>query len=235
MKYKAKILLVEDDTNLGDVLTDYLELQNFHVVRATDGERGLYKFVTDKIDLCIIDVMLPKMDGFSLVQAIRKKDKLQPIILLSAKTSQEDKLHGLRLGADDYITKPFNSEELVLRIESILRRIVIKIKKEKAPNYIRIGEYRFDIRNMQLKHKEEAITLTRKEASLLQLFYDNKNQVVSREMAFKLIWHKDIEEEDGQSRSLDVYVVKLRKYLASDTNIGIINIHGSGYKLMIAK
>lgn len=234
MKNTYKILLVEDDINLGDVILDFLELQNYQVTRSFDGESAWNKFENDSFDLCIVDIMLPKMDGFSLIELMHKKNKDQAIIVLTAKSLQEDRIKGLKLGADDYITKPFNLEELNLRILSILKRVALAPKKEKSQGILKFGEHKIDLKNRILHIGGNAIELTRKELSLLQLLIEHKNTVVSREMAFKLIWNKDFDAESG-SRSLDVYIVKLRKFLQDDNNISIQNVHGSGYKLMISK
>ena len=233
MKNGIKILLVEDDINLGEVVTDFLELKDYTVTRSLNGEDAWKTFETNIFDVCIVDIMLPKMDGFSLIEMIRKKDKNQPVIILTAKSLAEDKIKGLKLGADDYITKPFNLEELELRVQAILKRMSA-VKKEKNPSHLKFGDFRIDLRNRLLKNGETELTLTRKELSLLQLLVENRNMVVSREMAFRLIWNKEF-EADSVSRSLDVYIVKLRKYLQDDPNINIVNVHGSGYKMVVNK
>ena len=234
MKNSIRILLVEDDINLGEVLSDFLEMKDYVVVRSLNGEDAWKSYDSGSFDICIVDIMLPKMDGFSLIDLIKKKDKNQAIIILTAKSLAEDKIKGLKMGADDYITKPFNLEELELRIQSILKRMVNQPKKEKNSTVLKIGEFRLDLRNRTLKNGESEITLTRKEASLMQLLIENKNLVVSREMAFRLIWNKEFDAE-SVSRSLDVYIVKLRKYLQDDPSINIVNVHGSGYKMVYTK
>lgn len=232
MKEGLKILLVEDDINLGDVISDFLELKNHQVVKCLNGEDAWKSFESSIFDICILDLMLPKMDGFSLLELIRKKDKNQAVIILTAKSLVDDKIKGFQLGADDYITKPFNLEELELRIQAVLKRGLANTKKEKSPAFLKIGDFKLDLRNRLLKINETENELTRKETELLKLLIENKNTVVSREMAFKVVWDKDFNADSG-SRSLDVYIVKLRKYLSEDSSINIVNVHGSGYKLSV--
>jgi DNA-binding response OmpR family regulator len=226
---KPAILLVEDDPNLSFVLQDYLEMLNFKIILGKDGEEGLDKFKKNKVTLCLLDVMLPKMDGFALAEEIRKIDQTVPFIFLTAKTLKEDRIKGFRLGCDDYITKPFSTEELSLRIQAILKRCAGPlIPKEKT--VYKLGKYSFDHENMVLKFGSEVTVLTRKENSLLKLLYENRNQILTRETALKSIWGTD---DYFIGRSMDVFIAKLRKYLKDDSSISITNVHGTGFKLEI--
>jgi two-component system, OmpR family, response regulator len=223
------ILLVEDDPNLSIVLQDYLEMLNFKIILCKDGEEGLDKFKRSKVTLCILDVMLPKMDGFTLAEEIRKIDQTIPLIFLTAKTLKEDRIRGFRLGCDDYITKPFSTEELSLRIQAILKRCATP-NAQKEKSVYKLGKYIFDNDNMVLKIGNEVNVLTRKENALLKLLYDNRNQILTREIALKSIWGSD---DYFIGRSMDVFIAKLRKYLKDDPSISITNIHGTGFKLEI--
>lgn len=224
-----KILLVEDDINLGSILSEFLALKKFDVDLCKDGEEGIAKFNSNSYDLCLLDIMMPKMDGFTLAKEIRNIDKSIPIIFLTAKSMQKDKIVGLKLGADDYITKPFNTEELLLRISAILKR-------SSNGNYYRkttafnVGKYSFDHSKRELIYKKVIQSLTYKEAELLRLLCENKNHILRRELALKEIW-KD--ETYFTSRSMDVYITKLRSYLKSDKSIVIENVHGVGFKLIV--
>lgn len=231
-KHKAKILLVEDDPNLSLVLVDYLEMLTYETILSKDGVNGLNTFKTNNFDLCILDVMMPKKDGFSLAEDIRKINQDVPIIFLTAKSLKEDRIRGFKVGCDDYITKPFSTEELSLRIEAILKRSTIKSKLaviEKQESYT-IGSYTFDYSNMMLINKDKKQNLTRKEADLLKLLCDNKNMILKRETALRNIWGDD---DYFIGRSMDVFITKLRKYLKDDPNISITNIHGTGFKLEV--
>jgi len=230
METKAKILLVEDDANLSLVLKDYLEMLNYDTVLKKDGEEGLEAFKEEDFNLCILDVMMPKKDGFSLAQDIRNLDKDIPIIFLTAKTLKEDRITGFKAGCDDYITKPFSTEELSLRIEAILKRCVVQYRQENIPKVFEIGKYSFDHENMVLQFEESEKTLTRKEAALLKLLCKNKNQLVTRDFALKQIWGSN---DYFIGRSMDVFIAKLRKMLSQDSNIVIKNIHGTGFKLEV--
>ena len=220
---KISILLVEDDPNLGLMTKDFLEMNNYDVSLATDGEKGLIAFTNKKYDLCIFDVMLPLKDGFTLAEEIYVIDPLMPIIFLTAKALKEDKIKGLKIGADDYITKPFHTEELILRIKAILRRL----KKEEVTT-IEIGSFLFDLKNQQLIHPTGTQPLTKREADLLKLFCDNGNTIITREHALKQIWGND---DYFLGRSMDVFISRLRKYLKADPNIQLTNVHGTGFKL----
>lgn len=227
-----RILLVEDDQNFGDVLRSYLEMNDYDVTLATDGNSGLEAFKKGTFDLCIFDVMMPKKDGFTLAKEIREKNTEIPIVFLTAKVMKEDILQGFKIGADDYITKPFNSEELLLRIHAILKRSQkgISIAKDDMKDY-QIGDYHFNfpLRILSLNGVETA-KLSPKEALLLKLFCLNINEVLSRSEALSKIWGED---NYFTARSMDVFVTKLRKYLKDDPNIEIVNIHGNGFQLFV--
>jgi DNA-binding response OmpR family regulator len=226
----AKILLVEDDTNLGIVLSDFLEICNYEVVLAIDGIVGMEFFKNGDFDLCILDVMLPFKDGFTIAEEIRAKNQEIPIIFLTAKNMEKDRIRGLKTGADDYITKPFSTEELSLRIEAILRRSKYSIIKNELPAVFSIGTYSFDYNNHILRNSKKEVRLTRKEAEVLRLLSINMNQLVRREIALKNIWGED---DYFMGRSMDVYITKLRKFLSDDTNVSIVNIPRTGFKLEV--
>jgi len=229
-EYKLRILLAEDDPNLGSVLKDSLELEDNYVELYDDGEKAWNAFNKHDFDICIFDVMMPKKDGFTLAAEVKKVDKNIPIIFLTAKSMQEDKIQGLSLGADDYITKPFSFEELTLRIEAIMRRI----RDAHIPNVdqkdFKIGNYEYNSEYRLLTLGKEEQKLTTKEGELLKLLAYNKNQVLDRDIALKSIWGND---NYFTGRSMDVYITKLRKYLKEDDRIEIVNIHGKGFKLLI--
>lgn len=226
MKEKSRILYVEDDETLSFVTMDNLELNGYKVDHCPDGEMALESFYKNNYDLCILDVMLPKMDGFALAEKIRASDPNVPILFLTAKSMKEDRLQGLRLGADDYITKPFSIEELILKIEIFLKR---KFVTAPANEVFRIGRYSFDYRNLTLALDEEKRSLTQKEADLLKMLYDHKNNVVKRSVILEKLWGED---DYFLGRSMDVFISRLRKYLSGDPNLKIDNIHGVGFKLV---
>jgi DNA-binding response OmpR family regulator len=226
---QISILLVEDDPNLCMVLQDFLELMSYNVVIATDGLSGLRNFKNHSIHLCLLDVMLPKMDGFSLAKEIRQINPQMPIIFLTAKSLKEDRLKGFQLGCDDYITKPFSTEELHLRIKAIMRRCYKQMPGIQDDS-IKIGKFRFDVKNQVLHSGFGDQTLTRKEAGLLKLLYEYKNQVLTREEALQKIWG---DSDYFIGRSMDVFIVKLRKYLREDPDVTITNVHGIGFKLEV--
>ncbi len=226
-----EVLLVEDDPNLGMLLKEYLNAKGYHTDLAVDGQQGWEEFVRKDYDLCIFDVMMPKMDGFSLVKEVRMSGKDVPVIFLTARSLKEDTLQGFRMGADDYITKPFEREELLLRIEAILRRYQKKPHAAGSePSVYNFGIYTYDADHHLLKYRNESIKLTSKEAGLLKLFCQNFNQPISRSYALKMIWGDD---SYFNARSMDVYLSKLRKYLREDPSVQIINLHGEGFKMMI--
>lgn len=227
----TKVLLLEDDDNLGQILKEYLELKGFIPTLCRDGKAGLQAFQKGKYDLCIFDVMMPIMDGFTVAEEVRKIDKQTPIIFLTAKAMKEDAIQGLKLGADDYLTKPFSMEELRLRIAAILRRTKLSLEHQQAPELksYTLGHFKFDSDLQVLKGGGEEFKLTSKEAELLTMLCQNKNQTLERSIALKKIWFDD---NYFNSRSMDVYITKLRKYLKSDDRLQIINVHGTGFKLI---
>ena len=227
---KANILYVEDDPYLSYVTCDNLEKHGYSVKHCIDGESALETFNNTEFDLCILDVMLPKLDGFSLAKKIRDNNKNIPIIFLSAKSMKEDRINGLLLGGDDYITKPFSIEELILKIEVFLKRNKINIENFQETHCYEIGKYCFDFPNLQLVYQENTYNLTGKEADLLRYFCVNANKVVKREEILNAVWGDD---DYYLSRSLDVFISRLRKYLQHDKNIVIKNVHGVGFKLVI--
>jgi two-component system, OmpR family, response regulator VicR len=232
MEKRARILYVEDDMTLSFVTRDNLELKGYTVDFCEDGETAL-EMIRDKFyDLFILDVMLPKMDGFTLAGKIRDKDSDVPILFLTARSTKEDRILGLQLGADDYITKPFSIEELVLKIEVFLRRSRIIQPVEKRQVTLNLGHYQFDVANQQLNEGTKSYRLTFRECELLKLLGENINQIVKREEILMKIWGND---QFFSSRSLDVFISRLRKLLHSDPSIRIENIHNIGYRMKITK
>ena len=228
MNDKMRILLCEDDENLGMLLREYLQAKGYETELFADGEAGYRGFVRGRYDICVLDVMMPKKDGFTLAQEIKQADKDMPIVFLTAKTLKEDVFEGFKLGADDYITKPFSMEELTLRIEAILRRVQGKRRTENA--IFKIGSYTYDPHKQTLQRGEEKTKLTTKESELLTLLYQHANDILQREYALKSIW---IDDNYLNARSMDVYITKLRKHLRDDEDVEILNVHGKGYKLII--
>ena len=228
-----KILLAEDDPNLGDILKDYLELKGkFDVTLCKDGDEALRQFGKEPFDLCILDVMMPRKDGFTLGKEIRKANSEIPIIFATAKGMMEDKTEAFELGGDDYITKPFRVEELLLRIHALLRRASRERQgEEEYPDKFQIGEYSFDYVAQQISHNGQQQKLSTKEAELLRLLCIKKNDVLTREEALLKIWHDD---NYFNGRSMDVFLSKLRKYLRDDPKVEIVNVHGKGYKLLVS-
>lgn len=227
MEERLKILLCEDDENLGMLLREFLAAKGFSADLCSDGEKGYKAFLKGKYDLCVLDVMMPKKDGFTLASEIRNVNSEVPIIFLTAKTLKEDVLEGFQIGADDYITKPFSMEELVSRISAILRRV--KGKKEKEVTMYQIGKFTFDTQKQTLTIGDVTKKLTTKESELLSLLCHHMNEILERNYALKHIW---IDDNYFNARSMDVYITKLRKLLKDDPQIEIINIHGKGYKLI---
>ncbi|MGC8749769.1 response regulator transcription factor [Hydrotalea sp.] len=227
-KKKYKILLCEDDTNLGMVLKNYLELNDYDVVLERDGRLGLAAFQREKFDICLLDVMMPNVDGFTLAEEIRDVDPDIPLFFLSAKTMKEDVVQGYRLGADDYITKPFDSEVLLLKIKAILKRNEEENRINDNVEFD-LGAYHFNPKLRELSHNGQTHTLSPKENELLKMLAEHKNDLLPRERALKKIWGSDTY---FNGRSMDVYIAKLRKYLKDDTNIEIVNIHGNGFRLV---
>ena len=228
-KETVKVLLAEDDENLGSLLREYLNAKNYRTQLYPDGVQALEAFQQEDFDLCIIDIMMPKMDGFTLAKEIRKLNSSTPFIFLTAKTMQEDVIEGFSLGADDYMTKPFSMEELLYRIKAILRRTSPEEESEKNRDLFDIGKYTFDANKQLLTIDGNTRKLTTKEAELLRLLCNNKNQMLDRNYALRTIWEDD---SYFNARSMDVYITKLRKYLKEDPNIQILNVHGKGYKLI---
>lgn len=221
-----KILLVEDDPSLGFVTKDVLTLRGYDVTLCRDGEDGERSFFSGAYDLCILDIMLPKMDGFSLARSIRKKNSSIPILFVSAMSMEVDKLEGFATGADDYITKPFSLDELLCRIEVFLRRSHSVVQS--AETIVFLGKYAFDFSNLTLRNNASEKTLTQKEAEVLKLLYHNRERVLKREEILKHVWGDD---DYFMGRSMDVFISKLRKYLKEDPSVQIVNYHGVGFKL----
>lgn len=234
---KTKILLVEDDKAMAKVLKRYLDVRGYDVTHCNNGKQGFQEFSGDKnFDLCILDVLMPYTDGFTLAQEIRKLDKYVPILFVSSKTLSEDKIKAFKIGADDYITKPFNAEELALRINAIIKRqqsepkIVESI--DTMPDVIHIGNYEFNFPFQRLILGEDERKLTTREAELLRFLYFHKNDLIKREYILQEIWGDD---DYYKGRSLDVFMSRLRKYLKEDPKIQIINVHAIGFKFVVAE
>jgi DNA-binding response OmpR family regulator len=227
---KPKILLCEDDTNLGMVLKNYLELNDYDVILERDGRLGLAAFQREKFDICLLDVMMPNMDGFALAEEIRDINPDVPLFFLSAKTMKDDIIQGYKLGADDYITKPFDSEVLLLKIKAILKRNE-EMHREEVNAEFDMGRYHFNPRLRELTFDGKIQVLSPKENELLKMLCEYKNDLLSREIALKKIWGSDTY---FNGRSMDVYIAKLRKYLKEDSTIEIVNIHGNGFRLVAA-
>jgi two-component system OmpR family response regulator len=227
-KKQFKILLCEDDANLGMVLKNYLELNDYEITLERDGRLGLAAFQREKFDICLLDVMMPNMDGFTLAEEIRDIDPDIPLFFLSAKTMKEDIIQGYKLGADDYITKPFDSEVLLMKIKAILKR---NEEENRISDNIEfnLGTYHFNPKLRELKNGDLVQTLSPKENDLLKMLAEHKNDLLPRERALKKIWGSDTY---FNGRSMDVYIAKLRKYLRDDTTIEIVNIHGNGFRLV---
>lgn len=227
---KTKILLVEDDPSLGFVTTEALKDSGYDVKLAKDGHLAFEVFFKGDFELCILDVMLPKKDGFTLAKEIRQVNEQMPILFLTAKSMQADRLQGFELGADDYLTKPFEIEELVLRIEAILKRARRENAKQTGRDRFAIGSYEFSFKSQELRRDGQVKTLTKKESDLLRLLAVHMNRTLERELALKLIWGQD---DYFLGRSMDVFITKLRKYFKDDPNISIENIHGKGFQLCV--
>ena len=224
---KTRLLLAEDDENLGSLLREYFQAKSYETHWLTDGEKAYNSFKKNKYEICILDIMMPRKDGFTLAREIRIIDPEVPIIFLTAKSMKDDVLEGFSIGADDYITKPFSMEELLFRIEAILRRTHGKGSQNKQMEF-KIGKLRFDANKQILTLGEEQQKLTTKETELLKLLCNNANTVLERNFALKTIW---VDDNYFNARSMDVYITKLRKYLKADPSVEIMNIHGKGYKL----
>ncbi len=228
---KSKVLLVEDDSNFGNVLKNYLELNDFDVTLERDGRLGLAAFQREKFDICLLDVMMPHVDGFTLAEEIRDIDPDVPLFFLSAKTMKEDILTGYKLGADDYITKPFDSEVLLMKIKAILKRNE-ETKSETENKEFDLGIFHFNPKLRELTANGTTHTLSPKENELLRMLCEYKNDLLPRETALKRIWGSDTY---FNGRSMDVYIAKLRKYLKEDSKVEIVNIHGNGFRLVVSE
>lgn len=224
---ECSILLVEDDFNLGLVVQDLLKLEGYTVHLARDGKEGLQRFNSARYDLCLLDVMLPAKDGFTLAEDIRKINADVPIVFLTAKGMPTDKVKGFKTGADDYITKPFENDELLLRIKAILRRSGAS-PADAAPTEYRIGTYTYNPSGYMLCINQRCTKLTRKEADLLKLLCEHKNKVIERDLIANMVWGDD---SYFVGRSMDVFITRLRKHLADDPAVAIENVHGVGFRL----
>jgi two-component system, OmpR family, response regulator len=231
-KTLIKVLLAEDDRNLGNILKNYLDAKGYVTTLCINGEEAIGSFGKNDFDFCILDIMMPVKDGFEVAREIRAKDRKVPILFLTAKSMQEDKLKGFEAGADDYITKPFSMEELLMRMQAILRRSDDSPKIIPPENIFRIGQYTFDFNRQTLTIRNKEQKLTSKEAGLLQLLCTSANDVLDRSVALNKVWNDD---SYFNARSMDVYIVKLRKYLREDPSVELINVHGIGFKLVMNK
>lgn len=228
---QTRLLLAEDDRNLGNILRTYLDAKGYQTTLCANGQEAIDVFQPGNFDFCILDIMMPVKDGFTVAAEIRALDRKTPILFLTAKSMQEDKLKGFELGADDYITKPFSMEELLLRIQAILRRTESPPKEASGTeNLLQIGNYVFDFHRQTLTIRKKEQKLTSKEAGLLKLLCLHANEVLDRSTALREIWNDD---SYFNARSMDVYIVKLRKYLRDDPNVELINVHGVGFKLVM--
>ena len=228
MEKKQRILLCEDEESLGMLLREYLQAKGYNAELHLDGESGYRAFLKGDYDMCLLDVMMPKMDGFALAKEIRSINSEIPIIFLTAKNLKDDILNGFKAGADDYLTKPFSMDELVFRMEAIMRRVKGSVKK--VQTIYELGWYTFDSHRQMLTMGDTNTKLTTKESELLAMLCAHKNQVLERELALKTIW---IDDNYFNARSMDVYITKLRKHLKSDPRIEINNVHGKGYRLIV--
>ena len=227
---KVKVLLAEDDKNLGSILKTYLEAKGYLVTLAGNGDEALVFYRKDNFDFCVLDVMMPMKDGFTLAKDIRASDKKIPILFLTAKSMQEDVLEGFKAGGDDYLTKPFSMDELLARMTAILRRVNVALEIEPRSKIFKVGEYTFDYNRQVLSYNNIEHKLTSKESELLKLLCESANQVLDRKEALNRIWNDD---SYFNARSMDVYIVKLRKYLKEDPMVELLNVHGVGFKLVI--
>ena len=229
-KVQTRLLLAEDDRNLGNILKNFLEAKGYATTLCLNGQEAVDTFSRKEFDICILDIMMPVKDGFAAATEIRAINRRVPILFLTAKALQEDKLKGFEIGADDYITKPFSMEELMLRMQAILRRTEDGPKTGAADNLYSIGGYTFDYNRQTLIYRNREQKLTSKEAGLLRLLCLHANDVLDRHTALKEIWNAD---SYFNARSMDVYIVKLRKYLKEDPRVELLNVHGVGFKLVM--
>lgn len=231
-KKKGRILLIEDDKTLSTIIRDILEINKYEVVLCKNGEEGLATYRTRKFDLLLVDIMMPKMDGISLVKKIRRFDQRIPIIFITAKDMKADKVEGFRAGADDYIVKPFSTDELLLRIEAIFKRVTHarELLLTSSSEIITFGKFTLNVAEQELIIGDKKIHLTRKECDLLRLLLMKRNELLLREVALKAIWGDD---DYFIGRSMDVFISRIRKYLKDDPNVKIVNIHGLGFKIVV--
>ena len=223
---KAKLLVVEDDPNLGDILKEYLEMKGYEPTLCRDGEEGWNKFKKDKFDLCLLDIMMPKKDGFTLAKEIKKVQEDLPILFLTAKNQKDDIIEGLKIGADDYLTKPFSMEELIVRIKAHLDKLRTR---QSLSDWIALGKYEFHPTRQLLKLGDHEQPLTSRESQLLQILLQNANDITDRTVILNQIWGSD---DFFNARSMDVFITKLRKKLQGDPSIQILNVRGYGFKLV---
>jgi len=228
---RHRILLLEDDPNLGQIVQEHLQMQGFDVTLCVDGEDGMQAFTHDRFDLCLIDIMMPRKDGFTFAREVRQHDQQTPLIFLTAKSLKEDRIEGFRIGCDDYITKPFSVEELILRIQAVLRRTVASQATEPETTVFEIGAFHFDSNRHILRHGANEHKLTSKESDLLRLLCLHMNQTLTRDEALREIWG---DENYFAGRSMDVFISRLRKYLRADKRVEIMGIHGKGFRLIVS-
>ncbi len=226
---KINVLLTEDDPNLGMLLREYLNAKGYETTLAENGKKGYDEFAKGGFDICILDVMMPVKDGFTLAEEIRQTDKHIPIIFLTAKSMKDDKLKGFGVGADDYVTKPFSMDELLMRMQAVLRRSLPETAKAHKKAVLTVGNFTFDYDRQTLEIDGEEKRLTTKEADLLHMLCENRYDVLDRNYALNKIWGDD---NYFNSRSMDVYIAKLRKYLSLDPEVELVNVHGKGFKLL---
>ncbi|MPM16548.1 Transcriptional regulatory protein SrrA [bioreactor metagenome] len=231
-KKKGRILLVEDDRTLSTLVRDILEINKYEVVLCSNGEEGLATFKSQKFDLMLVDIMMPKMDGITMIKEIRRYDQRVPIIVISAKDMKDDKVEGFRAGADDYVVKPFSTDELLLRIDAILKRVqrAQEMLLTTTTEIIEFGNCKLDVGEQNLTIKNKTLHLTRKECDLIRLLAMKRNELLLREVALKAIWGDD---DYFIGRSMDVFISRIRKYLKDDNKVEIVNVHGLGFKMMI--
>jgi len=227
--HSASVLLLEDDPNLGLILQEHLQLNGYRVTLCVNGADGLAAIRRGRFDLCLVDVMMPRMDGFTFAREVKKSDGGTPIIFLTAKSMKDDRIEGLKIGADDYITKPFSMEELVLRMQAVLRRAMAGASSEPEPAQFQIGSYEFDHTRHTLRRSEITHRLTSREADLLKLLCLHRNRTLDRSVALRQLWGDD---DHYSGRSMDVFISKLRKYLKDDTAVEILSEHGRGVRLV---
>ena len=230
MKNATKILFVDDERQFSEMTAEYLQERGYIVTLVHSGDAGLEAFKNSEVDLCVLDVRMPIKDGFVLAAEIRELDAQVPIIFLTGQTEKEDRIKGLKIGADDYVTKPFSLEELALRIENILRRVQVQEVVQRDAHPFRVGKFLFNASTRELKLEGDPMGLTHIEAQLLQMFCESEDGMIHRNLALKRIWGDD---DYLRGRSLNVYISKLRTYLKGDPGIEILNVHGVGYKMII--